>query len=61
MRWTGSPPRAASASPAVALAWLRQQPAVIAPIASARVIDQLPDLLESFGLELDDAELDALR
>ncbi len=46
---------------AVALAWLRQQPTVIAPIASARVIDQLPDLLESFGLELDDAELAALR
>ncbi len=37
---------------AVALAWLRQQPTVAAPIASARTVDQLPALVESFGLEL---------
>jgi len=37
---------------AVALAWLRQQPAVGAPIASARTVDQMPSLVESFELEL---------
>lgn len=35
---------------AVALAWLRQQPVVAAPIASARVVDQLHDLLEPVTL-----------
>jgi aryl-alcohol dehydrogenase-like predicted oxidoreductase len=42
---------------AVALAWLRQQPAVAAPIASARTVDQLPALVESFELVLGDDEL----
>ena len=42
---------------AVALAWLRAQPAVAAPIASARAADQVPALVESFGLELSSAEL----
>jgi aryl-alcohol dehydrogenase-like predicted oxidoreductase len=42
---------------AVALAWLRQQPAVAAPIASARTVEQLPALVESFGLELTADEL----
>ncbi len=37
---------------AVALAWLRQQPVVGAPIASARTVEQLPALVESFALEL---------
>jgi aryl-alcohol dehydrogenase-like predicted oxidoreductase len=42
---------------AVALAWLRRQPTVAAPIASARVVEQLPDLLASFDLDLTDDEL----
>lgn len=42
---------------AVALAWVRQQPQVAAPIASARVPEQLPALLASAGLVLTDAEL----
>jgi len=36
----------------VALAWLRSRPGVVAPIASARTIEQLPDLLASATLEL---------
>ncbi len=42
---------------AVSLAWLRQQPTVAAPIASARNLEQLPALLASLSLELSDAEL----
>lgn len=45
---------------AVALAWLRVQPGVAAPIASARTVDQLPDLLAGARLELADDELGAL-
>lgn len=37
---------------ATALAWLRAQPAVVAPIASARTADQVPDLLAGGRLEL---------
>ncbi|MFF1877072.1 aldo/keto reductase [Leifsonia sp. NPDC058230] len=44
----------------VALAWLAAQPTVVAPIASARSLDQLPDLLASMSLQLTPAELDAL-
>ncbi|WP_025156054.1 aldo/keto reductase [Leifsonia aquatica] len=44
----------------VALAWLAAQPTVTAPIASARTLDQLPDLLASVSLELTADELDAL-
>jgi aryl-alcohol dehydrogenase-like predicted oxidoreductase len=44
----------------VALAWLAAQPTVVAPIASARSLDQLPDLIASVSLELTLAELDAL-
>ncbi|BDI22607.1 aldo/keto reductase [Herbiconiux sp. L3-i23] len=44
----------------VALAWLRARPTVVAPIASARTIDQLPDLLVSASLELADDEMRAL-
>jgi len=36
----------------VSLAWLRAQPSVTAPIASARDLTQLPDLLASMDLEL---------
>jgi aryl-alcohol dehydrogenase-like predicted oxidoreductase len=38
--------------PAIALAWLRQRPAVAAPIASVRTPEQLPALVQSFELEL---------
>ncbi len=44
----------------VALAWLRVQPTVAAPIASARNTAQLPALLASMSLELTDSELAAL-
>src|SRR5919199_1871179 len=37
---------------AVALAWLRAQPTVAAPIASARTAEQVGPLLESAGVEL---------
>lgn len=42
---------------AVSLAWLRVQPGVVAPIASARSVDQLPDLLAGATLELADDEI----
>lgn len=42
---------------AIALAWLRQQPTVAAPIAGARTADQLTPLIESFDLVLTDTEL----
>jgi aryl-alcohol dehydrogenase-like predicted oxidoreductase len=45
---------------AVSLAWLRQQPTVVAPIASASRTDQLPDLVASATLELTGEELAAL-
>ncbi|MBL3699175.1 aldo/keto reductase [Leucobacter luti] len=44
----------------VSLAWLRQQPTVGAPIASARSTEQLPALLAALSLELSQAELDRL-
>jgi aryl-alcohol dehydrogenase-like predicted oxidoreductase len=45
---------------AVSLAWLAAQPTVAAPIASARTVQQLAELLPSVGLELGADELDAL-
>jgi aryl-alcohol dehydrogenase-like predicted oxidoreductase len=45
---------------AVALAWLRQQPTVLSPIASARNTDQLAPLLASVELSLGEGELDRL-
>ncbi|HTR75828.1 MAG TPA: aldo/keto reductase [Solirubrobacterales bacterium] len=42
---------------AVAVAWLRRQPTVLAPIASARNVDHLGPLLASVELRLDDEEL----
>jgi aryl-alcohol dehydrogenase-like predicted oxidoreductase len=45
----------------VALAWLAKQPTVTAPIASARSLAQLADLLASATVELTDEEVDALR
>lgn len=44
----------------VSLAWLRSQPTVVAPIASASRVDQLGDLLASATLELTSDELSAL-
>jgi aryl-alcohol dehydrogenase-like predicted oxidoreductase len=41
----------------VAIAWLREQPTVLAPIASARTVDQLGPLLDSIQLQLNDDEL----
>lgn len=45
---------------AVALAWLAQQPTVAAPIASARTLEQLSDLVPVLDLELTQAEVDRL-
>ncbi|WP_300766765.1 aldo/keto reductase [uncultured Bifidobacterium sp.] len=44
----------------VALAWLRHRPAVSAPIASARTVDQLPALIESASQVLDDEDMSSL-
>ncbi|NJC73461.1 aldo/keto reductase [Planosporangium thailandense] len=41
----------------VALAWLAAQPTVVAPLASARNVEQLPDLLAVADLRLTDDEL----
>jgi aryl-alcohol dehydrogenase-like predicted oxidoreductase len=41
----------------VALAWLASRPQVVAPIASARTVGQLPDLLASVALTLTEEEL----
>lgn len=45
---------------AVALAWLREQPRVVAPIASARNVDQLEQILPAATLELSGEELEGL-
>ncbi|WP_086561663.1 aldo/keto reductase [Streptomyces africanus] len=44
----------------VALAWLAAQPTVVAPIASARTVEQLPALLGVGELTLTDAEVGRL-
>ena len=44
----------------VALAWLAAQPTVVAPIASARTPEQLPDLLRVADLKLSQSEIDQL-
>jgi aryl-alcohol dehydrogenase-like predicted oxidoreductase len=44
----------------VALAWLAAQPSVASPLASARTVSQLPDLLAVADLELSRAELATL-
>ncbi|CAM3434491.1 aldo/keto reductase [Kibdelosporangium persicum] len=41
----------------VALAWLRYQPNIVAPIASARTPEQVPTLIQSVTLELGPDEL----
>ncbi len=45
---------------AVSLAWLRQQAGIGAPIASARTVDQLDELAESFEVVLTPYELHAV-
>ena len=45
----------------VALAWTAAQPTVTAPLASARSLDQLEELLGSLELELTPAQLEALN
>ncbi len=45
---------------AVAVAWLSAQPTVTAPIASARVPEQLPPLLEGISIVLSDEDLQLL-
>ncbi|MFI6943824.1 aldo/keto reductase [Streptomyces sp. NPDC050418] len=53
--------QAHGAEPAtVALAWLAAQPTVVAPIASARTVEQLPALLAVAELTLTDQELGLL-
>jgi aryl-alcohol dehydrogenase (NADP+) len=44
----------------VALAWLRAQPRVIAPIASARNTEQLEQILPAATLELSPSEIEQL-
>ena len=43
--------------PAIALAWLVRQPGIPAPIASARTVEQLEQMLEFTRLELTDDQL----
>ena len=45
---------------AVAVAWLRAQPTVLAPIASARNTEQLGPLIAAAELELSEAEIERL-
>ncbi|MFC0674874.1 aldo/keto reductase [Brachybacterium hainanense] len=45
---------------AIALSWLRSRPAVAAPIASARTLEQLAALVRTIGLELSTQEVAAL-
>jgi aryl-alcohol dehydrogenase-like predicted oxidoreductase len=45
---------------AVSLAWLTAQPTVVAPIASARTVEQVPDLIAGAKLKLSDADLKKL-
>lgn len=45
----------------IALAWLLAQPTVVAPIASARTVEQLPDLLRVAEVPLSNAELRRLN
>lgn len=46
--------------PAIALAWLVRQPGIPAPIASARTVEQLEQMLEFTRLELSDDQLERL-
>jgi aryl-alcohol dehydrogenase-like predicted oxidoreductase len=50
----------ATTQSAVALAWLAAQPTVVAPIASARTVEQLDELLPFMTLALSEDELERL-
>ncbi|MDU0348961.1 aldo/keto reductase [Actinomyces sp. MRS3W] len=50
----------AVAPAAVALAWLRERPGVVAPLASARTLDQLGPILDALDLALSAEESAAL-
>jgi aryl-alcohol dehydrogenase-like predicted oxidoreductase len=45
----------------IALAWLAAQPTVVAPIASARTVEQVPDLIAGAKLKLSDEEIKKLN
>jgi aryl-alcohol dehydrogenase-like predicted oxidoreductase len=45
----------------IALAWLAAQPTVVAPIASARTAEQLPELLRVADVRLSSADLQSLN
>ncbi|WP_103064392.1 aldo/keto reductase [Actinomyces qiguomingii] len=49
-----------AAPAAVALAWLRDRPGVVSPLASARTLEQLGPILHALSLELDPEETLAL-
>jgi aryl-alcohol dehydrogenase-like predicted oxidoreductase len=44
----------------IALAWVAAQPGITAPIASARTLDQLEELIGAMELELSEDQLAAL-
>ena len=46
--------------PAIALAWLRTVPGIPAPIASARSVEQLDELLEFTTMELSESQVERL-
>lgn len=46
---------------AVSLAWLAAQPTIGTPLASARIVEQLPDLLAMADLELSESDITALN
>ena len=46
---------------AVSLAWLAAQPTIATPLASARIVEQLPDLLAMSELVLDESQITALN
>jgi aryl-alcohol dehydrogenase-like predicted oxidoreductase len=50
-----------AANATIALAWLAAQPTVVAPIASARTTEQLPDLLSVSQVRLSDHEIGLLN
>jgi aryl-alcohol dehydrogenase-like predicted oxidoreductase len=50
-----------AANATIALAWLAAQPTVVAPIASARTTEQLPDLLSVSEVRLSDLEIRRLN
>jgi aryl-alcohol dehydrogenase-like predicted oxidoreductase len=45
----------------IALAWLAAQPTVVAPIASARTVEQVPDLIAGAKLKLSDEDIKKLN